>query len=103
VVATRRRGRRRPAADVETLLAPLRAQEPKVVHALWQRYSSLVLPLLHCAFRGNQAAVDEAVLDVFLQVFRWGPTLPRRADLHTFVMRAVTRTVKRLSTARRSV
>jgi hypothetical protein len=84
-------------AEAEMLLAPLRAQDPVVVRALWQRFLPVVLPLLHCAFLGNQVVVDEAVLEVFLQVFRWGPSLPVDAELHVFVMRAVARTVKRLS------
>ena len=100
--ATPGRSQQRPEAEADMLLAPLRAQDPVVVHALWRRYLPLILPVLHCAFLGNQTVVDEAVLDVFLQVFRWGPGLPMDAELHTCVMRAVTRTVKRLSTARRS-
>ena len=85
-------------AEAEMLLAALRAQDPVVVRALWKRYLPLVLPVLHCALLGNQTQVDEAVLDVFLQVFRWGPSLPIDAELHVLVMRAVARTVKRLST-----
>jgi len=87
----------RVGGEAEMLLAQLRAQDPVVVRALWQRYVPLVLPVLHYTLRRNQTAVDEAVLDVFLQVFRWGPSLPLDANLHVLVMRAVTRAVERLS------
>lgn len=90
-------------AEAEMLLAALRAQDPVVVRGLWQRFLPVVLPVLHCAFLGNQVAVDEAVLEVFLQVFRWGPSLPIDAELHVLVMRAVARTVKRLSMPPRSL
>jgi len=86
-----------PKAETTPLLAALRARDPVVVRGLWRRYSPLVVRVLHCAFRGDERAVDAAAQEVFLQVFRWGPTLPRDAQLKMFVMRAVTRVVGRVS------
>lgn len=92
----RREGRQESAPDTAPLLTALRAGDPEVVRALWVRYAPLVLRVLHCALK-DRSRVDEAAKDVFRELLRWGPDLPAGAELKLFVVRAVSRTVERLS------
>jgi hypothetical protein len=96
-VATRELRTREPVRETATLLAALRAQDPAVIRPLWERYSALVFRVLRYSLRSAQVSVEAAAQEVFLQVFRWGPRLQPGSELKMFVVRAITRTVERLS------
>jgi hypothetical protein len=52
--------------------------------------------------RGARVTVEAAAQDVFLQLFRWGPGLLPDSNLEMLVVRAIARTVERLSKPPRS-
>jgi hypothetical protein len=97
-VATRELRTKEPVRETAKLLAALRAQDPAVIRPLWERYSALVFRVLRCSLREPEvSSIQAAAQDVFLQVFRWGPRLLPGSELKIFVVRAIARTVERLS------
>jgi DNA-directed RNA polymerase specialized sigma24 family protein len=76
----------------------LRAQDPAVIRSLRERYSALVFRVLPLSLRGTPFSLEDAAEEVFQRLFRWGPSLPPDSNLKVFVVRALNRTVERLST-----